>query len=71
MLEKDFQLYYTTNFNICLKTDCKIIQGSDFDDAMNKEFGDKYEYREVTKDDFYDVVLKHGKELRFYRFRFG
>lgn len=68
----DYRLYYTSDFNICrFKTEGISIKGESFEDAMEKEFGDKYEYKEVTKDDFYDVVLKYGKEVRFYRFRFG
>ena len=67
----DYRLYYTSDFNICFKTEGIFIEGESFEDAMEKEFGGKYEYREVSKDDFYDVVLKYGKEMRFYRFRFG
>ena len=66
-----YELYYTDNFSaVCNKGDTTLIAGESFDDVMSKHF-DGYVYREVTKDDFYDVVLKSGKEVRYYRFRFG
>ena len=46
------------------------VEAISYDDAFQKLIGN-YVYKEVDKDDFYDVVISTDKETKYYKIRFG
>lgn len=46
------------------------IEAESFEDAFLKAFGNLV-HKEVAKDDFYDVIIRCGEEIKYYWVRSG